>query len=244
MKRRISVCMATYNGALHIEKQLASILENLDATDEVVVSDDNSSDETIAIVNGFNDDRISVVMNDVANRGHITNFENALKHASGEFMFLSDQDDIWYHNKVEVMMIALKKHDLVVCDCKIVDGEMKLLNESFYALLSSGNGLVKNLIKNTYLGCCMAFNRKVLEKALPFPKDIISHDTWLGLMGELSGSCHFIPEKLQYFIRHGTNFSITDGQDAMNDQISPYGFSEKMKMRWVLLKNVTKRRFR
>ncbi len=244
MKRRISVCMATYNGALHIEKQLVSILKNLDANDEVVVSDDNSSDETIAIVNGFKDDRIRVVINDVANRGHITNFENALKHASGEYLFLSDQDDIWYDNKVELMMSALEKHDLVVCDCTIVDGEMKLLNESFYALLSSGNGLVKNLVKNTYLGCCMAFNRKVLEKALPFPSDIVSHDTWLGLMGELSGSCYFIPEKLQYFIRHGTNFSITDGQDAMNDQISPYSFGEKMKMRWVLLKNVVKRRFR
>jgi glycosyltransferase involved in cell wall biosynthesis len=236
--------MATYNGALHIEKQLASILKNLEDNDEVVVSDDNSSDETIAIVNGFNDDRIRVVLNHVDNRGHITNFENALKHASGEYLFLSDQDDIWHDNKVELMMSALEEHDLVVCDCTIVDGEMKLLNDSFYDLLSSGSGLVKNLVKNTYLGCCMAFNREVLEKALPFPSDIISHDTWLGLMGELTGSCIFIPEKLQYFIRHGTNFSITDGQDAMNDQISPYSFGEKMRMRLILLKNVIKRRLR
>ena len=244
MRRRISVCMATYNGAEHIEKQLASILKNLGENDEVVVSDDNSTDETIAIVKGFVDNRIRVVMNAPDNRGHISNFENALGHAQGAFLFLADQDDIWYDNKVDRMIRALEKYDLVVCDCKVVDGEMKLLNESFYELLSSGNGLLKNFVKNTYLGCCMAFNRKVLEKALPFPKDIVSHDTWIGLMGELAGSCYFIPEKLQYFIRHGSNFSITDGQDAMNDQISPYSFGEKLKMRWVLFKNVLKRRFR
>ncbi len=244
MKRRISVCMATYNGAEHIEKQLASIIKNLSDNDEVVVSDDNSTDDTIAIAKSFNDSRIRVVMNHPDRRGHITNFENALNHAEGDYLFLSDQDDIWYDDKIVKMMKALEKHDLVVCDCKIVDGEMNLLNESFYELLSSGNGLVKNLVKNTYLGCCMAFNRKVLEKALPFPKDIVSHDTWLGLMGELVGSCYFLPEKLQYFIRHGSNFSITDGADAMNDQISPYSFSEKLKMRWVLFKNVLKRKFR
>lgn len=244
MKRRISVCMATYNGAQHIEKQLASILKNLGENDEVVVSDDNSTDDTIPLVNGFGDNRIRVILNNPNNRGHITNFENALKNADGEFLFLSDQDDIWYDNKVSRVMLALEKHDMVVCDCKVVDGEMKLLNESFYELLSSGSGLAKNFVKNTYLGCCMAFNRKVLEKALPFPKDIVSHDTWLGLMGELVGSCYFMPEKLQYFIRHGSNFSITNGQDAMNDQISPYSFNEKLKMRWILFRNVLKRRFR
>jgi len=236
--------MATYNGAQHIEKQLSSILKNLDDNDEVVISDDNSSDKTLAIVNGFADDRIKIVLNAPDNRGHVTNFENALKHAKGDYLFLSDQDDIWYDNKVNRMIAALEKHDLVVCDCRVVDGEMKLLNESFYELLSSGSGLLKNFIKNTYLGCCMAFNRKVLEKALPFPKDIVSHDTWLGLVGELVGSCYFMPEKLQYFIRHGTNFSITDGKDAMNDQISPYSFVEKLKMRWILFKNILKRQLR
>lgn len=244
MKKRVSVCMATYNGALHIEKQLASILKNLDTNDEVIVSDDNSTDETLEIVRSFNDNRIRVVLNHQDNRGHIRNFENALKHANGEYLFLSDQDDIWFDNKVSTMMKAFEKHDLIVCDCTIVDGEMNVLNKSFYELYASGNGLVKNLIKNTYLGCCMAFKKKVVDKALPFPKDIISHDTWLGLTGELVGSCYFVPENLQYFIRHGANFSISDGQDAMNDQISPYSFWEKMEMRYRLLKNIVKRLLR
>ena len=238
MSKKTSVCIATYNGELHVEAQLKSILESLDMNDEIVISDDNSTDKTVDKVRSINDPRIRVVYNAVANRGHIRNFENALKHATGDYLFLSDQDDIWHPDKLSKMLLALEKNDIVICDCVVVDGDMITLNKSFFKLFNSGNGLIKNFFKNTYLGCCMAFNRRILEKALPFPKDIISHDSWLGLMGEIYGSSVFIPEKLHSFIRHGSNFSITDGADAMNDQISPYSFKEKITMRLVLLKNI------
>ncbi len=241
MNKRISVCMATYNGALYVREQLTSILGNLGDNDEVVVSDDNSTDDTVAIVTSLKDQRVRVLYNRTEDRGHIRNFENALKHAEGDYIFLSDQDDVWYPDRVGRMMGSLEKYDLVVCDCTVVDGDMKPLNDSFFGLLNSGSGLVKNFVKNTYLGCCMAFNRRILEKALPFPKDMVSHDTWIGLMGEIYGNCYFLPEQLHYFIRHGSNFSVTNGQDAMSDQISPYSFWQKLRMRWRLLKNILKR---
>jgi len=80
-----------------------------------------------------------------------------------------------------------------------------------------------------------------MEKALPFPKNIVSHDTWLGLMGEVYGTPVFIPEKLHYFRRHGTNFSQNEDGDAMAEQKSPFSFMQKLKMRLVLGIEILKR---
>ena len=241
MNKKISVCIATYNGALYIKEQLQSILLNLRENDEIIISDDHSSDDTIKIVHAFNDPRIKVVYNTKSNKGHIRNFENALTKATGDVIFLSDQDDIWLPEKAERMLEALEDHDLVVCDCIVVDQSMEVISDSFFGLIHSGSGFLKNLIKNTFLGCCMAFKRDILEKALPFPKKLISHDTWIGLIGETYGSTLFLPEKLHYFRRHGSNFSISEGADAMADQKSPYNIFEKISMRMGLLKNVIRR---
>ena len=241
MNKKISVCIATYNGAVYIKEQLESILLNLGEHDEIVISDDNSSDDTIKIAHSFNDPRIKVVYNTQGNKGHIRNFENALNHATGDVMFLSDQDDVWHPDKAQRMLEALEDHDLVVCDCIVVDQSMEVISDSFFGLIHSGSGFFKNLIKNTFLGCCMAFKRDILEKALPFPKKIISHDTWIGLIGETFGSTLFLPQKLHYFRRHGSNFSISEGEDAMADQKSPYNLFEKIAMRAVLLKSIVSR---
>ncbi len=234
MSRKISVCMATYNGALFIREQLESILVCLDTDDEVIISDDHSPDDTLAIARSFEDPRIKIFMNEPNNKGHIGNFGNAMSKATGDFIFLADQDDVWHPERVSAVSKALQEYELVVCDCWVVDGELNVINESFYSIINAGSGLTKNWVKNTYLGCCMAFHRRIVEKALPFPKNIVSHDNWMGLMGEIYGSTVFIPEKLHYFRRHGTNFSQNDEGDAMSEQTSPYTFMQKMRIRWVL----------
>ena len=241
MAKRISVCMATYNGALFIEEQLKSILVTLSDEDEVIISDDHSSDRTLEIAKSFNDPRIHIHLNRPENKGHIGNFGNAMDKATGEYIFLADQDDVWDPERTSVVLKALEKNDLVVCDCWVTDGNLNTINDSFYSIINAGGGFTKNWIKNTYLGCCMAFHRSIMEKALPIPKKVVSHDTWLGLIGEVYGTTVFIPEKLHYFRRHGTNFSQNDAGDAMSEQKSPYSFIQKLKMRWVLGMEILKR---
>lgn len=244
MSKKISVCMATYNGANFIQEQLQSILLCLGENDEVILSDDHSTDDTIEIVKAFNDPRVKIVFNNPDNKGHIGNFGNAMSKALGDYIFLSDQDDVWHPERVVRVKEALALNDMVVCDCWVVDGHLKVINDSFYAMIHSGEGFIKNLVKNTYLGCCMAFDRKLMQKALPFPKTIVSHDTWLGLIGELYGNPVFIPHKLHYFRRHGTNFSQNEAGDAMSEQKSPYSFTQKLKMRVVLIREIFKRALR
>ena len=93
----ISVCIATYNGEKYIKEQLLSILPQLGKKDEVIISDDHSTDNTLDIVKGLNDNRIKIVMNN-REKGYTSNFENALSYAIGDYIFLSDQDDIWMSN--------------------------------------------------------------------------------------------------------------------------------------------------
>ena len=91
--KKISVAMATYNGEKYIKKQIESILINLNKDDELIISDDGSKDKTLDIIKSIKDKRIKIISG--PKQGVIKNFENALNNCTGEYIFLSDQDDIW-----------------------------------------------------------------------------------------------------------------------------------------------------
>ena len=171
----ISVCMPTYNGEKFILQQLRSILSQLQQNDEIIISDDSSTDNTINIIKSFNDKRIVIWENNHF-YSPVFNVENALKHAKGDYIFLSDQDDIWVDKKVEKMLKYLSDYDLVISNASIIDSNENVITKSYFSWKNSGKGFWKNFYKNTYIGCNMAFNKKILELALPFPKKIAMHD--------------------------------------------------------------------
>ena len=205
----ISVCVATFNGAPYIAAQLASILA-APRVDEVLVSDDGSTDSTMEIVRAIADSRVRVV--DGPKLGLIRNYESLLAGARGEFVFLADQDDVWMPHKVDTMLAHLATADLVVSDCRVTDANLVVVNPSFFALRGSGPGLLRNLWRNSYLGCCMAMRRDLLRHALPFPPRLPMHDWWLGLVGESFGRVAFVSEALVLYRRHGANTSTTAGR--------------------------------
>lgn len=226
----ISVCMATYNGEKYIKEQLDSILAQLNKNDEVIISDDSSTDKTVKIIKAYKDNRIKIFENQKY-RSPIFNFENALKYASGDIIVLSDQDDVWKKNKIETIKKYMQNYDLVLSDADIIDEHGNILQESFYEINGSRKGVIKNIIKNSYLGCTMAFNGKVLEKSLPFPKDLPMHDWWIGLVSELYGKTYFIEDKLISYRRHGNNASPTGEK-------SKYSLMQKIFFRLVMTKNL------
>ena len=207
MTPQISVCMAIKNGEEFLREQIGSILPQLAVGDELIISDDSSVDESPSIVKSFNDPRIRLIQNSGA--GLIANFETALIHARGRYLFLADQDDIWMQHKVPTMLKYLQDNDLVVSDCTIVNRNLEILGGSYFLTNGSGKGILKNLIRNSYMGCCMAFNRQVLERAIPFPKEIQMHDAWIGLISEFHFRTFFIPEPLVLHRRHSFNASTT-----------------------------------
>ena len=204
----VSVCMATYNGEQYLYEQAKSIIDQLGVGDELIVSDDGSTDKTIAILESFKDKRIKIFYNGGI-KGPNGNFQNALEQVSGDFIFLADQDDIWFDNKIAIMSSFLGKYDVVACDCRIVDDNLNTLKESYFIHARSGAGFFKNLKRNTYMGNSMAFKKELLPVILPFPPNIPNHDLWIGVVADLFYRPYFIRQVLGLHRRHSSNASNT-----------------------------------
>lgn len=239
----ISVCLTTYNGEKYIKAQLDSIISQLSVDDEIIISDDGSTDDTLQIIGNLGDERIKVFKHIRNNNSQkfsfykITkNFENALLNAKGDFIFLSDQDDIWVPNKKEIVLQKMKDNWLILHDCIIVDENDIIKNDSYFAINNTRLGFWNNIINSSYLGCCMAFKRELLNIALPFPQNPVPHDIWIGLMAEWKRKVIFIDDKLILYRRHENNMSTSGGSSRLSLKI-------KLTYRFILMSEFLKKVF-
>ncbi|HBE6259369.1 TPA: glycosyltransferase family 2 protein [Escherichia coli] len=220
----ISVCIATYNGAEFIYQQISSILYQLNAEDEIIISDDGSTDNTLEIIESFNDGRIKLYnhqkkeikgSNVEKNISYVSNnIQNALSKAKGDIIFLADQDDIWLEgriDKVKKYFTDKQKPTVVVCDCTIVDANNNIIKKSYFETINPSSSILNIIIKNPYLGCCMCFNKALVAKIFPFPYYSLGHDLWIGLIGKLTGNVHFIDDQLVLYRRHGLTVTKSGG---------------------------------
>lgn len=226
----ISVCLATYNGETYIREQVSSILEELTPGDELVISDDASSDRTLEIIRSFSDPRIKLTSNKLT-KGVNGNFENAMRHAKGDYIFFADQDDVWLPGKVKHCLEALKDHYCVVHDAYITDSDLNVIHDSFFKEFRCRRGFIHNWVKNGYLGCAMAFRREIMDIALPIPEKLpVWHDIWFGSIAQLKYDVVFIPFKGIKFRRHSGNTSTTSK--------SSFPLSKKISYRMGLLRHL------
>lgn len=225
--------MATFNGEKYIKEQINSILVQLGVEDELIISDDGSTDKTKEIVLSYDDKRIKVFEN-TRIHGYTHNFENALKKASGDFIFFSDQDDVWLPNKVKTMLPLLKNDNFVITDAYITNEKLEI-KDKLSTWRRYKKGYFQNLYKSIYAGCTCAFTKNIKEFVLPFPTTKnIQHDTWIGLICELKFNVVFIDEPLILFRRHNNN---TSGAGAKSSKSHFYMF----KYRTVLFIETIKR---
>jgi glycosyltransferase involved in cell wall biosynthesis len=203
---RISVCLATYNGERFLRGQMDSVLMQLDERDELVVTDDGSTDSTLQIVESYRDARVKILPF-VKRLGSTRAFERAIEHATGEYIFLCDQDDVWFPDKVAVSVQMLQDRDVlaVVSDARVIDADGDTLIELYQTWRGSREGFWFNWAKNGFLGCCMAFRGSAKRILLPFPPTINMHDEWIGLCCSTAGVVRFTPRPLIAYRRHGGN---------------------------------------
>lgn len=202
--------MATYNGERYVKEQIDSILVQLDSSDELIISDDNSKDKTRDIINSYADARIHLVLNQ-GRSGVVPNFENALNHASGDLIFLSDQDDVWLPCKIKEMSRFLfdGQYDVASCNCAQTDDNLTITKPEFYSDKDPVSvGVFGNWLHHLWLGSCMVFTRKVLDDVLPFPEGIAAHDFWISQWAQLHYKCGYNPKVMQYYRRHGGTASF------------------------------------
>lgn len=203
---KVSVAMTSYNGAHYIIEQIDSILCQLNQEDELLISDDGSTDGTIEIIEEYskNDGRVKLYKN--KGLGVIRNFEYVIKKCSNDIIFLSDQDDIWKKNKVESVKNSFLQTGKKVILHNGVDFKKKtLLNKEMKLVKKKHRGVIANIIRSNYWGCCIAFDREILFDIVPFPKNVVAHDQWIGLIAEFKQEVFFLNEDLIFHRLHETN---------------------------------------
>ena len=203
---KVSVAIASYNGAKFLREQLDSLYNQTLIPDEIFVSDDCSNDGTTEILEEYHQTKgLRYVINE-HNLGFNKNFENALKNTTSEFIMICDQDDIWMPEKVEVMVNAIKNHDcskpVLVCSSTkdYMDGKVIRVNTRPKA------SWMQLLYGNNTQGCCSIINRELLNKALPIdvPKGAL-YDGYLGLIAAMTGEWECIGTPLMYYRHHANN---------------------------------------
>jgi len=209
---RISVVLCTFNGADFVDQQLDSILRQTRLPDEVIVSDDCSTDATAQIVKGFADrhpDLISVVSTE-RNLGFVRNFTKAIGLATGDVVFLADQDDVWFEEKIETMVqpfVADPAVGLVYCDAAITRADLEPTGETLFAKrrrlrLGEPRSAVE-LIRGVGInGCTMVFRAEL--KALIEPVGPgWGHDHWIAFLAHAVAPVQAVKQPLMFYRRHG-----------------------------------------
>ncbi|KIM09181.1 MAG: hypothetical protein KU28_00625 [Sulfurovum sp. PC08-66] len=207
---KISVCMATYNGQKYLKEQIDSILAQLGENDELIISDDSSTDETVSIIKSYNNNKIKLFEKQTF-FSPIFNFENAIKHASGDIIVLSDQDDVWSSSKLAEIRNDFKsdidKVTLRMYNGVCIDSKGEIVQEDLFQYLNVREGMWNNILKNRFIGCNVAFTRELLRYVLPFPKSIPMHDMWLGLSTYIHGEVEFVDKKVFSYRLHANNYT-------------------------------------
>lgn len=208
---RLSVAMATYNGAQFINEQIRSILPQLGDHDELVIVDDASSDNTVELVGAFADSRIVLARNEV-NRGYVRTFERALALARGEVILLSDQDDEWFPGRVEAMLSEMGDRLLVVSNWEPRGGAPGFFERIRLRARDSRHHL-RNVVGiivgyRLHWGCAMAVRRELLDIALPFPSWMDeSHDQYLALAANMARSVRYMEADTVWHRLHDRNLT-------------------------------------
>jgi glycosyltransferase involved in cell wall biosynthesis len=223
MAATVSVALCTHNGSAYIEQQLASILAQTIRPNQLVISDDASSDDTVAIVEAFlagvpREAAIeTTVLRNPEALGVTANFEQAVLATSAEFVVLCDQDDVWHPRRVEAALSRFEASRALVLlssDAVLVDESGAPLGHSLFeglgiaggelAEVHAGGGFTALLRRNLATGATAMFRRELLSTAVPFPEPWV-HDEWLAVMAAVSGGFDMLEDRLIDYRQHDSN---------------------------------------
>ena len=212
---QIDILLATYNGEKYLKCQLDSILNQTHKNIRILINDDCSTDGTKGILEEYEkkDKRIIVNYNE-KNLGYIKNFENLLKRVENKFFMLSDQDDFWMENKVEISLEKLLKDnaDLVFTDLEVVDENLNQITPSLVKFMKMNKNIQKHkdyklvFLRNCVTGCTIISKKELIDKYIPIPEEKpMVHDWWMALIISQIGKLSFLDKPTIKYRQHGKN---------------------------------------
>lgn len=200
----VSIALCTYNGEKYLEEQLDSLIGQTYPNLEIIVVDDCSKDQTLSILKDYAErfPRLSIFQNE-SNLGYIKNFEKAILLCKGDFIALSDQDDIWSIHKIELQMDAVGNSLLIYHDSEFIDQQGMPLHKKMSDLINmiQGDNFKPLLFFNSVSGHACLFSRELIQHTLPFPKGLF-HDRWLAFAATNLGEIKYLDRALVNYRQH------------------------------------------
>ena len=218
----IDILLSTYNGEKYVSKQIDSILNQTYTEWRLLVRDDASSDNTISILNKYqqqNPQKIIIISNNTTqNMGVIKSFEILLKFSNSKYIMFCDQDDIWLPNKIEESLnsiLSLEQSNpntpiLIHSDLSIIDENDTITHSSLWQYAGIKPNILNNNPKymafcNSVTGCTILMNKQCKDIVLPFPINIMMHDAWIAIKISQLGIIHNINKPLILYRQHSNN---------------------------------------
>ena len=236
-KALVSIALCTYNGEAYLREQLESIVNQSYSQLELIAIDDCSTDNTLSILKEYEANYPFIqVFENPENLGYIRNFEKALRLCSGEFIALSDQDEIWDLHKIEKQIKAIGNHLMIYHDSEFIDENGQLLNKKMSDIMNlyRGDQPEAFLFFNCISGHSVFMKKALRDELLPFPNAYF-HDWWMGYVATNLGSIDCIDEPLVKYRQHqtaDTNILKRKRDHSNRNQLSASMKYEK-KMRWL-----------
>lgn len=218
----VSILMAVYNGGKYLQEQLDSIESQTMKQWKLIIRDDGSTDQTVAIIEQFRQNvsqEVLLLQNDGPEKGAKYNFLSLLNQATDDYVMFCDQDDIWKKDKIEKTLKVMQEVEekskdkpiLVHSDLVVTDADGQTISNSFFA--SAGLPKQANintlLVQNHVTGCTIMINKALLENVKNLPKECrdncIMHDYWVALYAQIFGEIHFLDETTMFYRQHGNN---------------------------------------
>ena len=216
----IDILMATNNGEPYIAQQLDSVMDQSYTDWRLIVRDDGSGDNTVTILKKYQDrypGKIMIVPSNRPSGSAMRNFFKLLDYAESEYIMLSDQDDVWKKDKIEITLSKMQEMEnsygaaaplLVHTDLCVVDEGLQTINPSLFAMQDLDyrrDQLNHLLVTNIVTGCTVLFNRSLLKLLAEKPEKAVMHDMWIALVAAAFGRIGFVKEATVLYRQHGHN---------------------------------------
>jgi len=208
MNKLVSICIATYNGERYLKKQLNSICSQTYENIEIIIQDDCSSDNTIKIIEAYQQKHPIKLFQNNTNLGYIKNFESLVAKANGEYIALCDQDDIWEKDKIELLVKNIDSASLIYANSLLIDADdtslEKTLQEKLKNNFISSQEPLNFLFDNSVSAHAMLFKKELVPTIVPFPQQIY-FDAWIAMNAANKQGVRYLNKNLVYYRQHANN---------------------------------------
>jgi len=249
---KYDVIVATFNGESFIEEQIDSILNQTIKPENIFIRDDSSSDKTVEVLAKYLQNGSVHVIKEGCNLGYIKNFEKLISYVESENVFFSDQDDVWFPNKAEVMLCELQRSDdglVAFSNACVTDRSLNVIGTlwNFVKYSIDQTSVLRALKSNFVTGATMLAKTSFLNELTPFPKDL-PHDYWIATNAIIRGKLIPVEQLLIYYRQHDANVIGIKNKDyytRLSDFMKPSSskrrvvfFNEKLSLIKLISKDV------